>query len=385
MGTEEMDEKIRKQKKVSIIIPVYNRESTIERCLDSILTQTYKNLEVLIINDGSTDRSGEIINAYALKDSRILAITKENSGVSDSRNFGLKAAHGDYIQFADSDDWLPERATELLVEALEKNRSDMVIADYCRVRGRQLYQSGAIENAGTLTRAEFAQVMMEKASDFYYGVVWNKLYRRKIIKKYKLQFSEELQWCEDFLFNLEYLKYTAKVEVIKEPVYYYVKTKGSLVSTQTTPGNIIRTKLMLYDYYKKLYESLDLYEDNKLRIQMFLIQSARDKKQKVKKKDYPPRLKQEQQPLTGKLTRKMADILRENKDVLPGWMGGVTLDEKLEEAALTGIRQTKAVLALQAQDMNPQEIAETLRLPVETVCRILEEPAYTPEDRTEQD
>ena len=385
MGTEEMDEKIRKQKKVSIIIPVYNRESTIERCLDSILTQTYKNLEVLIINDGSTDRSGEIINAYALKDSRILAITKENSGVSDSRNFGLKAAHGDYIQFADSDDWLPERATELLVEALEKNRSDMVIADYCRVRGRQLYQSGAIENAGTLTRPEFAQVMMEKASDFYYGVVWNKLYRRKIIKKYKLQFSEELQWCEDFLFNLEYLKYTAKVEVIKEPVYYYVKTKGSLVSTQTTPGNIIRTKLMLYDYYKKLYESLDLYEDNKLRIQMFLIQSARDKKQKVKKKDYPPRLKQEQQPLTGKLTRKMADILRENKDVLPGWMGGATLDEKLEEAALTGIRQTKAVLALQAQDMNPQEIAETLRLPVETVCRILEEPAYTPEDRTEQD
>ena len=385
MRTEEMDEKIRKQKKVSIIIPVYNRESTIERCLDSILTQTYKNLEVLIINDGSTDRSGEIINAYALKDSRILAITKENSGVSDSRNFGLKAAHGDYIQFADSDDWLPERATELLVEALEKNRSDMVIADYCRVRGRQLYQSGAIENAGTLTRAEFAQVMMEKASDFYYGVVWNKLYRRKIIKKYKLQFSEELQWCEDFLFNLEYLKYTAKVEVIKEPVYYYVKTKGSLVSTQTTPGNIIRTKLMLYDYYKKLYESLDLYEDNKLRIQMFLIQSARDKKQKVKKKDYPPRLKQEQQPLTGKLTRKMADILRENKDVLPGWMGGATLDEKLEEAALTGIRQTKAVLALQAQDMNPQEIAETLRLPVETVCRILEEPAYTPEDRTEQD
>lgn len=385
MGTEEVDEKIRKQKKVSIIIPVYNRESTIERCLDSILTQTYKNLEVIIINDGSTDRSGEIINAYALKDSRILAITKENSGVSDSRNFGLKAAHGDYIQFADSDDWLPERATELLVEALEKNRSDMVIADYCRVRGRQLYQSGAIENAGTLTRAEFAQVMMEKASDFYYGVVWNKLYRRKIIKKYKLQFSEELQWCEDFLFNLEYLKYTAKVEVIKEPVYYYVKTKGSLVSTQTTPGNIIRTKLMLYDYYKKLYESLDLYEDNKLRIQMFLIQSARDKKQKVKKKDYPPRLKQEQQPLTGKLTRKMADILRENKDVLPGWMGGATLDEKLEEAALTGIRQTKAVLALQAQDMNPQEIAETLRLPVETVCRILEEPAYTPEDRTEQD
>ena len=381
MGTEEMDEKIRKQKKVSIIIPVYNRESTIERCLDSILTQTYKNLEVIIINDGSTDRSGENINAYALKDSRILAITKENSGVSDSRNFGLKAAHGDYIQFADSDDWLPERATELLVEALEKNRSDMVIADYCRVRGRQLYQSGAIENAGTLTRAEFAQVMMEKASDFYYGVVWNKLYRRKIIKKYKLQFSEELQWCEDFLFNLEYLKYTAKVEVIKEPVYYYVKTKGSLVSTQTTPGNIIRTKLMLYDYYKKLYESLDLYEDNKLRIQMFLIQSARDKKQKVKKKDYPPRLKQEQQPLTGKLTRKMA----ENKDVLPGWMGGATLDEKLEEAALTGIRQTKAVLALQAQDMNPQEIAETLRLPVETVCRILEEPAYTPEDRTEQD
>lgn len=380
MGTQAKEENTRKQKKVTIIIPVYNREQTLVRCLDSILAQTYKNLEIIIINDGSTDRSGEIIHSYARKDVRIFAIKKENSGVSDSRNLGLKSAHGDYIQFVDSDDWLPERATEMLVEAMEKNRSDLVIADYCRVRGRQLYQSGAIEKAGTLSRAEFAQIMMEKASDFYYGVVWNKLYRRKIIKKYKLLFSEELQWCEDFLFNLEYLRYTAQVEVIKEPVYYYVKTKGSLVSTQTTPGNIIRTKRMLYDYYKKLYESLDLYEDNKLRIQMFLIQSARDKKQKIKKKDYPPRLKQEQL-MTGKFTKKMGDILRENKDVLPVWMGGAGLKCRLEEAKLAGIRETKAVLTLQAQGMNALEIARKLSLPEAGVRRILEEPAYVPDSQ----
>lgn len=382
MGTQAKEENTRKQKKVTIIIPVYNREQTLVRCLDSILAQTYKNLEIIIINDGSTDHSGEIIHSYARKDARVFAITKENSGVSDSRNLGLKSAHGDYIQFADSDDWLPERATELLVEAMEKNRSDLVIADYCRVHGRQLYQSGAIEDAGTLSRAEFAQVMMEKASDFYYGVVWNKLYRRKIIKKYKLLFSEELQWCEDFLFNLEYLRYTAQVEVIKEPVYYYVKTKGSLVSTQTTPGNIIRTKLLLYDYYKKLYESLDLYEDNKLRIQMFLIQSARDKKQKIKKKDYPPRLKQEQL-MTGKLTKKMGDILRENKDVLPVWMGGASLKERLDEAKLAGIRETKAVLTLQAQGMDAAEIAGKLLLPETAVRRILEEPAYVPDSKNQ--
>ena len=131
-------------------------------------------------------------------------------------------------------------------------------------------------------------MMMDKAADFYYGVVWTKLYRTKILMDCDIRFSDRLKWCEDFLFNLDYLRFARFIQVSKVPVYYYVKTKGSLVSTQTTPANVIKTKLLLYDYYKSLYESLDLYEDNKWKIQMFLLQSARDKKQKIKKNDYPP-------------------------------------------------------------------------------------------------
>lgn len=273
---------------VSVIIPVYNREKTIQRCLDSVLGQTYQNLEIIVIDDGSRDGTAEILKHYARADHRVTVITKRNTGVSDSRNYGIESAHGAYIQFVDSDDWLAKDATQNLVDAMENDGSDLVVADYYRVKGQRLYQNGAIDMPGTFSRTEFACVMMDKAADFYYGVVWNKLYRTKILMDCDIRFSDRLKWCEDFLFNLDYLRFARFIQVSKVPVYYYVKTKGSLVSTQTTPANVIKTKLLLYDYYKSLYESLDLYEDNKWKIQMFLLQSARDKKQKIKKNDYPP-------------------------------------------------------------------------------------------------
>lgn len=273
---------------VSVIIPVYNREKTIQRCLDSVLGQTYQNLEIIVIDDGSRDGTAEILKHYARADHRVTVITKRNTGVSDSRNYGIESAHGAYIQFVDSDDWLAKDATQNLVDAMENDGSDLVVADYYRVKGQRLYQSGAIDMPGTFSRTEFACVMMDKAADFYYGVVWNKLYRTKILMDCDIRFSDRLKWCEDFLFNLDYLRFARFIQISKVPVYYYVKTKGSLVSTQTTPANVIKTKLLLYDYYKSLYESLDLYEDNKWKIQMFLLQSARDKKQKIKKNDYPP-------------------------------------------------------------------------------------------------
>ena len=122
--------------------------------------------------------------------------------------------------------------------------------------------------------------------DFYYGVVWNKLFRRRLIEDHRLSFDDKLAWCEDFLFNLEYLRYAKTITVLKKPLYFYVKTKGSLVNTMTTPANVIRTKLTLFEYYKDLYQSLDLYEKNRLKIQLFLIQAAGDKKRPVDRETY---------------------------------------------------------------------------------------------------
>lgn len=267
---------------VSIIVPVYNGEKSIERCLRSIQNQSYPNLEIIVINDGSTDHTEKIIEKYASSDERFHYIKKENSGVSHSRNLGIKAAKGDYLQFVDSDDWLMKQATEEFVRTMLTFDCDMVISDYYRVNGRRIYEKGHIEGGPVITRNKFAEYMMEAPANFYYGVLWNKFFKADIIRKFELTCSPELDWCEDFRFNLEYLQYVGKVGVITKPLYYYVKTKGSLVDTQVNFQQTIRTKRILFDYYKELYKSIDLYKENKLRIQMFYLSFAHDKIKKIK-------------------------------------------------------------------------------------------------------
>ena len=160
---------------VSIIVPVYNAEHTIRRCIESILNQEYTDFELLLVNDGSTDGSGAICDEYAAKDSRIQVIHKENTGVSESRNLALDRARGTYLQFLDSDDWITPDATSSLVRTAESGPCDMVISDFYRVVGERVSQKGDIDEDGLMTREDFAAHMMENPADFYYGVLWNKL------------------------------------------------------------------------------------------------------------------------------------------------------------------------------------------------------------------
>lgn len=124
--------------------------------------------------------------------------------------------------------------------------------------------------------------MMEAPANFYYGVLWNKLFKADIVRRFALSCPPELDWCEDFMFNLEYLEYVGKVGVITKPLYYYVKTKGSLVDTRINFQKTVQTKRLLFSYYKELYQNIDLYEDNKMRIRMFYLSFAHDKIKKIK-------------------------------------------------------------------------------------------------------
>ena len=267
---------------VSIIVPVYNGERTIERCLRSIQNQSYRNIEIIVIDDGSMDHTGKVIEKYAAKDERFKHIRKVNSGVSDSRNRGMQEAKGAFLQFVDGDDWLAKQATEEFVKTAVTYGCDMVISDYYRVRGRRFFTKGHIEGGKVITRMKYAEYMMKAPANFYFGVLWNKFFKADIIKKFGLSCSPELDWCEDFRFNLEYLQYVGKVGVVTKPLYYYVKTKGSLVDTQITFQQTIRTKRILFDYYKYLYKSIDLYNENRMRIQMFYLSFAHDKIKKIK-------------------------------------------------------------------------------------------------------
>ncbi|MGN1180184.1 MAG: glycosyltransferase family 2 protein [Suilimivivens sp.] len=268
---------------VSIIVPVYNGEKTIERCLRSIQNQSYRNIEVIVVNDGSVDHTEKVIQKYVKNDERFHYIKKDNSGVSDSRNMAMAVAKGEYFQFVDGDDWIVKQATEEFVKTAQLYDCDMVISDFYRVRGRKIMVKGHIDAGPVITRTKFAEYMMEAPANFYYGVLWNKLFKADIIRKFGLICDTELDWCEDFRFNLEYLQYVGNVGVIDRPLYYYVKTKGSLVDTQAGSFQLtIKTKRKLFDYYKELYKSIDLYEENKLRIQMFYLSFAHDKSKKKK-------------------------------------------------------------------------------------------------------
>lgn len=265
---------------VSIIVPIYNAEVYLARCIESVLHQEYTEFELLLVDDGSKDRSGAICDEFAERDPRIRVIHKENTGVSDSRNSALDRAGGKYIQFLDSDDWLTPEATRLLVRSAESSQCDMVIADFYRVSGEKLSHKGDIEKEGLLTRQEFAALMMENPADFYYGVLWNKLFRRELIEGLKLRMDPEISWCEDFIFNLEYIRHCRSIYALNVPVYYYVKTKGSLVNSQgASINNTIRMKLNVFEYYEQFYKDVydqESYENIRFQVYRFFVMGAKD-------------------------------------------------------------------------------------------------------------
>jgi len=279
-----------KQPLVSIIVPVYNAASHIARCIESIRRQTYQNIEIILLNDGSKDVSLQVCEMYAKIDRRIILLDRDNRGVSATRNLGLKLARGEYLQFADSDDYLEPTATETLVTAAVNHQADMVIAPYFRVENVTkleidgIYKKEQVTLRGFLApgfydKKGFAVHLMEQPASFFYGVMWNKLYRRALVEEHGLACSEELDWSEDLLFNLEYIRYAERFVSVPVPVYYYVKTPGSLVATKVGLKNmvgVVATKAALFTYYKKLYEDIGLYEENKMQIYKYLVAVGAD-------------------------------------------------------------------------------------------------------------
>ena len=265
--------------RVSIIVPVYNAGDELKRCVDSILTQEYQDFELFLMDDGSTDSSPRILDEYAEQDERVRVYHKENSGVSDTRNQAMRLARGEYIQFVDADDWISSDSTKLMVRAMQESGADMVIADFYRVIGERLSRKGDIDEEGVITRKDYADEMLEDPADFYYGVLWNKLYRRDILEKYHLEMDVNLNWCEDFIFNMEYVLHCGTIRVLKAPVYYYVRTEGSLVNQNSGLGATVRMKKNVIQYYSAFYRNIygtAEYATRRPQIYGFLLDFARD-------------------------------------------------------------------------------------------------------------
>lgn len=217
---------------ISLVVPSYNVEKYISNCLDTILAQTYKNLEIICVNDGSTDSTGDIINSYAAKDSRIVVITKANGGLSSARNAGIDIATGEYIALIDSDDYISQEYCERLVTLINEYG-----ADIARCRGRGVdsmdYFEPKSETAPNITvRSKFEALDIFYDGKFYgwYAddapAVWNCLYRKKIFDE--LRFNESLPRNEDESFTQRAIGEAEKVVYTDERLYYYYKRPGSL-------------------------------------------------------------------------------------------------------------------------------------------------------------
>ena len=283
---------------VSIILPVYNAQNHLERCIGSILAQTYRDLELIILNDGSKDQSLPVCEAFRAKDSRILLVDKDNSGVSDTRNLGLKLAGGKYIQFVDSDDHIAPDYTQHLVTAAEQNHADLVIAPYKMVipagvskpeqvleklqddlgvmsvaRPPEVREYGFLP-AGIYDKDTFALRLMDKPASYFYSVLWNKLYRRDILTGNDIRFTSELRWAEDLVFNMQYIQYAQTFVSIAVPGYFYVQNPQSICHTQINPATLVQNKVQTFRYYKDLYTRLGMYEEVRPQLYKFLVDIA---------------------------------------------------------------------------------------------------------------
>ena len=235
---------------VSIIVPIYNAQDHIARCVESIRRQTYQNLEILLLNDGSQDVSLEVCKMYANVDPRIVLIDKANSGVAATRNMGLREAGGKYLQFVDADDTIQPYATELLVQRAEESGADLVIAHYNRItpprpraeddprpeRPTKVQTYGFLME-GPMTKEEFAAGLMQEPASFYYGVMWNKLYRADIVRAHDdIICAEDMDWSEDLYFNLSYIRYAEKFYALSTPIYNYFNTPRQRGAHGAEPG-----------------------------------------------------------------------------------------------------------------------------------------------------
>ncbi len=261
---------------VSIIVPVYNSAETLGRCIKSIQQQIYKNFQVIAVDDGSKDTSLELLHAFAKEDHRIKVLSKENGGVSSARNLALQQAQGDWIAFADSDDWLTPDALRLLVDAA-KGGGDMAIADFYRVRNGR-YNVKNQGRPGLVPFREFIRRMTNQPANYYYGSLWNKLFKRSIIQDRGLGFRTDIDYGEDHMFILEYLKNVDSVGVVDQPVYYYLDRPGSLVHQGLNPVDIVKNKAGLIDLYTELCEKAGLTENlfDSAMVAGFLVTPAMD-------------------------------------------------------------------------------------------------------------
>ena len=222
--------------KISIIIPVYNTERYLRQCIDSVIAQTFKGWEMILVNDGSKDDSLAICQEYASKDDRIKVIDKPNGGPSSARNRGVDEAQGEYVYFMDADDWIEKNFLEVFFyenEDENEKHYDIVFQGFVREFSDGRKEESFAMDADTSMMAK-EDIICKLYKEHVYGWAWCKIFRREIIATYHLRFDESLRLWEDELFTSEFLRYAENVRTVNSHLYHYIYYPDSLMQTNNT-------------------------------------------------------------------------------------------------------------------------------------------------------
>lgn len=220
---------------VSVIIPIYNAEKYISKAVDSVINQTYRNLEIVLVDDGSSDNCGNICDGYAVNDSRISVIHKKNGGVSSARNTGINAANGDWICFVDSDDWIEPSAIEKSLLSAIENNCEMCIFDFDIVNHNSVVNKDSLKINGTAF-TELSDTDLFLAYACALGSIWNIITKAAVIKR--LKFDESISFREDEIFRWQLYGSIKSFCYIREVLYHYRANSLSAVNSQTLFGFI---------------------------------------------------------------------------------------------------------------------------------------------------
>ncbi len=240
--------------KVSIIVPVYNIEKYLAKCLDSLINQTLEDIEIICVNDGSTDNSAEILNEYAQKDCRIKIINQDNAGLSAARNTGINAANGEYIGYVDSDDWIDLNFYEKLYNAAKDTDADIVVAGIKRVGGEHYKEKVFLkfEEPATTENTDEKFRLCDIPDKSY---VWNKIYKLSEIKKHNLYFRVGVNY-EDIIYAPKIIHTLKRLTTVPDTYYYYLKRRGSIVAQKSQKKY----------FYAAMEEAKKYFEENNINI-----------------------------------------------------------------------------------------------------------------------
>lgn len=252
---------------ITVIVPIYNREKYLEKCVNSILAQTYKDLEILLIDDGSHDKSLEICNSFEKIDERIKVISKKNTGVSDTRNYGINIAKGDYLAFVDSDDYIDKEMYEELLKSMINDVSDISFCKYKRISE----EGNLIENVEEKNLIKLFNNPKDIEYFFDYdernimGSIWRSIFKKNIINENNISFDKNIFIEEDLIFVLTYLKYCNKISIINKHYYNYLNNSSSITNSRYKPNYFNNCKLLFKQKCNIINESkLDSFTQKKV-------------------------------------------------------------------------------------------------------------------------